>query len=44
MADREVPSLVDLACTVKLETWNDREQIRMELKDLRSAEGSHAAG
>jgi len=43
MADREVPSLVDLACTVKLETWNDREQIRMELKDLRSAEGSHAA-
>ncbi|MBV5336851.1 MAG: single-stranded-DNA-specific exonuclease RecJ, partial [Deltaproteobacteria bacterium] len=43
MADRAVPALVDLACTVKLETWNDREQIKIELKDFRTAEDAYAA-
>ncbi len=43
MADRVVPALVDLACTVKLETWNDREQIKLELKDFRLTEDTHAA-
>lgn len=43
MADREVPACIDLACTVKIETWNGREQIKMELKDFRAAdEGANA--
>jgi single-stranded-DNA-specific exonuclease len=42
MADRVVPPLVDLACTVKLETWNDREQIKLELKDFRLTEATDA--
>jgi len=43
MAERMVPALVDLACTVKLETWNDREQIKIELKDFRATEDANAA-
>lgn len=43
MAERTVPALVDLACTVKLETWNGREQLRLELKDFRTSEDYHAA-
>lgn len=42
MADRVVPALVDLACTVKLETWHDIEQIKIELKDFRTSEGTYA--
>lgn len=43
MAERTVPALVDLACTVKLETWNGREQLKLELKDFRISEDYHAA-
>jgi single-stranded-DNA-specific exonuclease len=43
MAERVVSAKVDLACTVKLETWNDREQIKIELKDFRATEGCYAA-
>ncbi|QOX79085.1 single-stranded-DNA-specific exonuclease RecJ [Trichlorobacter lovleyi] len=43
MAERTVPALVDLACTVRLETWNGREQLKLELKDFRSSEDYHAA-
>lgn len=43
MADRDVPSSIDLACTVKIDTWNNREQLKLELKDFRTAEASHAA-
>ncbi|MDK9718318.1 MAG: DHH family phosphoesterase, partial [Trichlorobacter sp.] len=31
MADREVPACIDLACTVKIDTWNNREQLKLEL-------------
>ena len=43
MADREVPACIDLACTVKIDTWNNREQLKLELKDFRAAEVTHAA-
>lgn len=43
MADRVVPARVDLACTVKIDSWNGREQLKLELKDLRNAEDNHAA-
>lgn len=42
MADREIPAKIDVACTVKLETWNGREQIKIELKDFRVAEDCYA--
>lgn len=43
MADRQFPSVVDLACTLKRDIWNNREQIKLELKDIRAAEAFHAA-
>lgn len=43
MAERIVPKIVDLACTVKLETWNNQEQIKIELKDFRVVESCYAA-
>lgn len=43
MADRVVPARVDLACTVKIDSWNGREQLKLELKDFRNAEDNHAA-
>lgn len=42
MAGRGVPALVDLACTVKIETWNGCEQIKLELKDFRATEATDA--
>ena len=42
MADRVVPASIDLACTVKVDTWNNREQLKLELKDFRPAEAMHA--
>ncbi len=43
MADRTVPASMDIAFTAKIDTWNDREQLRLELKDFRDAELNHAA-
>ena len=42
MADREVPTYIDLACTVKIDTWNNREQLKFELKDFRATEAIDA--
>jgi len=42
MADREVPAYIDLACTVKIDTWNNREQLKLELKDFRATEAIDA--
>lgn len=43
MAERVVPSLVDLACTVRVDNWNGRNQLKLELKDFRASEDLHAA-
>ncbi len=36
MADQQLPDRVDLACTVKLDSWNGREQLKLEIKDFRA--------
>ncbi len=36
MAEVGLSPVIDLACAVKIETWNGSEQLRLELKDLRT--------
>lgn len=43
MADRPVPARIDLACSLRIDRWNNREQLKLEIKDFRESGGSHAA-
>lgn len=37
MADNQLPAMVDIACTVKLDSWQGRQQLKLEIKDYRHA-------
>ena len=37
MADKQLPAMVDIACTVKLDSWQGRQQLKLEIKDYRHA-------
>ncbi len=37
MANRTVPELIDLACTIRVDTWNNQEQLKIEIRDFRKA-------
>lgn len=37
MAERTIPGRIDLVCTLRIDSWSNRDQLKLELKDFRAA-------